>query len=295
MRRLVILLALIAPSLPAGAAPLKVVASFSILGDLAAEIGGDRVAVETLVGPDADAHGFEPRPSDARKLAGAALLVVNGLGFDGWADRLAASAAFHGVRVVASAAVRPIRQDGATDPHAWQSPTNAALYVDQIVDGLSRAEPQAEGRFRSEGEAYKARLRDLDREIRAALAPIPPARRAAIVPHRAFDYFGLDYGIAFLAPVGTDADADPSAGAVADLVRAARAGHVAAVFAEHLGNEQLVRRIAAEAGLAVAGELYSDALSQPGGPAPTYIDLMRGNARLIATALATPPEATPPR
>jgi len=268
------------------AEPVKVVASFSILADLARNVGGDRAEVVALVGPDADPHGYEPRPSDVRKLADAAVLVVNGLGFDPWADRLAAAAGFRGRRVVASAGLPSVV---AADPHAWQSIPDAIAYVDAIAEGLAAARPADAEAFRSAAAAYKASLADLDREIRGLLDPLPADRRTLIVPHRAFDYFGRDYGLTFLAPLGTDADAEASASAVAALAGKLRRGEAQAVLGEHLEDRRVVQRIAAETGRPIQGELYSDTLSPPGGPAATYVALMRHNARVIAAALAPPP------
>jgi zinc/manganese transport system substrate-binding protein len=294
LKILLILAALIA-SLPARAETLKVVASFSILGDMVKQIGGDRVQVTTLVGRDADPHAFAPKPSDAGKLADARVLVVNGLGFDPWADRLAAATEFAGATLVASRQAAPLTEGYVVDPHAWQSIPNAMLYVDAIVEGLSAAAPDMAAAFHAGGDAYKERLRAVDGEIRADLAPIPQAARTLIVPHRALDYFGREYGVTFLAPVGIDADAEPGAGAVAALIQSVHAGRVQAILSEHLEQDRVIRRIAAESGLPVSGALYADALSATDGPAATYIDLMRFNAHLIAAALASPRAAPPPR
>lgn len=286
--RVLIAILLLALAVPARAEPVKVVASFSLLADLVRNAGGANVDVTSLIGPDIDPHGYEPKPSDARKLGDASVLVLNGLGFDSWADRLATASGFHGRRVVATAGISSILHDGSPDPHAWQSVPNAIQYIDAIIDGLAAARPAEADAFRSAGAAYKATLSDLDREIRVTLDPIPPDRRHIIVPHRAFDYFGREYGLTFLAPLGTDADAEATASGMASLVDKLRRGEVQAIFAEHLEDRRIVERIAAETHLPVAGELYSDALSPPGGPATTYVDLMRRNARIIAAALTRP-------
>ena len=280
-------------ALAAKAEPIKVVASFSILADLARNVGGDQVEVVSVIGPDADPHGYEPKPSDARKLAGATVLIVNGLGLDGWIDRLAEASGFHGIRIVASAGVMPIRQGETADPHAWQSVTNASLYVANIANGLVKARPVEEDALRAAAEAYAAKLRALDMDVRALLDPIPPERRHVVVPHRAFDYFGREYGVEFLAPLGTNADAEATGSEMAGLVAALRRGSARAIFSEHLEDRRIVDGIAAEAGLPVAGELYSDCLSAQGGPAASYIDLVRHNAELIAQTLT--PAVSPRR
>ena len=286
--RILIAALLLLLAVPTRAEPIRVVASFSVLADIARNAGGENVVVTSLIGPDIDPHGYESKPSDARKLAGASVLLVNGLGFDSWADRLATASGFHGRRVVATASIMPILHDGLPDPHAWQSAANVLLYVDAITDALVAARPDEADALRNSASSYKASLSALDQEIRATLAPIPPERRRLIVPHRAFDYFGRDYGLAFLAPLGTDADAEATASGMAGLVEKLRRGEVRAIFAEHLEDRRIVERIAAETGQPIAGELYSDALSPAGGPAATYIDLMRRNARIIGAALAPP-------
>ena len=286
-----LLLALSAPARaePNPAEPIHVVASFSILADLARGAGGDAVEVTSLVGPDADPHGYEPRPSDARKVAGASVLVLNGFGFDSWVDRLATASGFHGIRVVATAGVTPILHDGTPDPHAWQSAPNAIAYVDAIADGLAASRPDEADAIRASAAAYQSKLRTLDTEIRTTLQAVPQDRRTIVVPHRAFDYFGRAYGIAFLAPLGTNADAEATGAEMARVVDRLRRGEAQAIFTEHLEDRRIVARIAAEARLPITGELYSDALSGPSGPAPDYVTLMRRNARLIAEALG--PEA----
>jgi zinc/manganese transport system substrate-binding protein len=272
-------------ALAANAEPIKVVASFSILADLARNTGSDRVEVVSVIGPEADPHGYEPKPSDARKLAGATVLIVNGLGLDGWIDRLAQASGFHGVRVVASAGTAPILHGQNADPHAWQSVPNAIAYVGNIADGLIKAQPADADALRMTAESYTVKLRALNEEVRRLLEPIPAERRRVVVPHRAFDYFGREYGLEFLAPLGTNADAEATGSEMASLVAALRRGETRAIFSEHLEDRRIVDGIAAEAGLPVSGELYSDCLSAPGGPAATYIDLIRHNAKIIAQTL----------
>ena len=291
--RLLIIAALTILNAPASAEPVRIVASFSILADLARQVGGDRVGVVSLVGPEGDAHGFEAKPSDARVLASAELLLVNGLGFDPWADRLARAANFHGVRIAAASAVHPIGAAERPDPHAWQSVPNAIAYVDAIVAGLTRARPAEAAAFRDSGEAFKTRLRALDADIRSQFASFLPARRHVLTPHRAFAYYGQEYGISFESPAGTDADAEAPGRVVADLIGEIRAGKIQAVFAEHPGGRRSAERIAAEAHIPMGGELYSDALSRPGGPAATYEAMMRANTEIIVSALSADRVARP--
>ncbi|MDB5365043.1 MAG: mntC [Rhodospirillales bacterium] len=266
----------------ANAAPLKLVASFTVLADLARQVGGDEVEVTSLVGPDVDAHGFEPRPGDARLLAGADLFVVNGLGFDPWSAKLARSSGFAGAMVVASNGADLL----GSDPHAWQSVGNARMYAKNIADAIAARLPARADAIRARAARYDATLVALDGNIRAQLAPIPPERRVLITNHEAFDYFAKAYGLTMLAAQGFSTESEPSAKAVANLIREIKARKVTAVFLETMSNQQLMQRVARDTGVAVGGALYADALSKPDGPAATYVDMMRTNARTIATALA---------
>jgi zinc/manganese transport system substrate-binding protein len=294
-RSLIAAAALLGPAgfrLPlAGAAEtLRVVASFSILGDLTRQVGGDAVSVEALVGPDGDVHIYEPRPRDLRTLMAAGLLVRNGLGLEGWMDRLTGAAGFKGKQVVASAKVtaRTMKQDGggvATDPHAWQDPRNAILYVQAIADGLAAADPANAGRYRDAATGYAARIAQIDAWIEATLAPILPGQRRIITTHDAFGYYGARYGIEFLAAEGISTEFEPSAKAIAVLVGQIRREKVHAVFIENMTSPRMAQMLARETGAVLGGTVYSDALSPPGGPAPTYEDMLRYNTTLFVGAM----------
>src|SRR6476469_110294 len=202
MRLALFLLALLSAT-PAWAAPdrtegrMKVVATFSILGDLVREVGGDAVDVTTLVGPDGDAHTYQPRPTDARSLAGAKVLVSNGLGFEGWIDRLAEAAGFKGTRIVASAGA-----PAESDPHCWQDVACARRYVANIADGLAMADPANAALYARRAAAYDARLATLDAWIRREIAAVPEGQRQAITGHTSFRYFARAYDVRFSAPTG---------------------------------------------------------------------------------------------
>ena len=275
-------------SQPVAGHPLRVVASFSILADMAREVGGDAVEVTALVGPDADAHVFEPRPADVRRLAGADLVVVNGLGFEGWLERLVAASGYRGPVQVASAGIAPRLLGAGPDPHAWQDLALAQRYVANLRDALARARPERAAVFEARAADYTARLRNLDREVRARFDAIAPAQRRVITSHDAFGYFGAAYGIEFLAPQGTSTDGEASAAAVARLIDQIRGERVRAVFIENISDPRLIERIAREGGVHVGGRLYSDALSRPGTAADTYHRLFDANARTLATALRGP-------
>jgi zinc/manganese transport system substrate-binding protein len=292
-------LAVAAPALAQTAPPkLPVVATFSILGDLVAEVGGERIALTTLVGPDEDAHVYQAKPSDARALAAARVVVVNGLAFEGWIRRLVRSSGTRATVVEATEGVDRIRAPrghghghshghGEWDPHAWQSVVEAKRYVTNIRDALIAADGEGRAAYETAARAYLARLDELDAEIKAAIARIPPGDRKAITTHDAFAYFERAYGFDFIPAQGISTDAEPSAQQIARLIRQIRAEGVKAVFAENVANPRLVERIARETGARMGGTLYSDALSGADGPAKTYIDLMRHNARTIAAAVVT--------
>ncbi len=271
---------------------LPVVASFSILGDLAQRVGGERVAVTTLVGPDGDAHVFEPGPGDARAVAAAQVLVVNGLGFEGWMDRLKQAAGFAGVEAVASAGIEPLTMaeadgggHGGVDPHAWHNVANAQAYVRNIAAALESADPAGAETYRANAAAYQAELAELDAAIRADIAVVPAAERVVVTSHDAFGYFAAAYGIEVVAPQGFSTDSEASAASVAGLIRQIRAHGVRAVFVENIADPRLIEQIGRETGATVGGVLYSDALSPPAGPAGSYVAMMRHNAESIARAL----------
>jgi zinc/manganese transport system substrate-binding protein len=270
----------------------RAVAAFSILGDFVKNVGGERVELATLVGPNGDVHVYAPTPGDVKTIAAANIVFVNGLGLEGWIDRLIAASAARAPVVVASQGIRPLSgtrsQDHAvSDPHAWQSVANVKLYVGNIRDGLIAVNAPGKKIFETNATAYLARLDALDAEIKAAIAAIPPARRKVITAHSAFGYFGDAYGIEFVAAEGLSTDAEPSARAVARLIDQIRREKIPAAFMENITDPRLLQRIAAETGVRIGSELYSDALSPPDGPAATYIEMMRSNVRELTSALVS--------
>ena len=281
------LAALLLPFSPALAQspPLPVVASFSILGDFVREVGGSGVEVSTIVGPNGDAHVYEPTPADGRKLARARLVFVNGLAFEGWIDRLIAASKTKARIVTVSAGVAPRHNEEGLDPHAWQDVANARRYVENIRDALVAADPERAALYRANAAAYLAKLDALDREITAALATIPPARRRIVSTHDAFGYFSARYGLNFIAPEGVSTEAEASARDIARVIDAVKREKVAAVFLENIADPRLAESIAAQTGAKVGGTLYSDALSDAKGPAPNYIEMVRHNVKELTEAL----------
>lgn len=288
--------------LPLGAAAqekVKVLASFSVLGDLACEVGGDRVEVSTLVGPNTDMHGFQPTPGNAKAVAAAKLVIFNGFGFEGWADRLVKSANYKGVRIDATKGVKALsarahahdhghnhgHSHGHNDPHAWQSVANVKIYVANIRDALIRVDPAGKESYTKNAAAYLQKLEALDGEIKQSFAGLSEKERRVITSHDAFSYFGQAYGIRFLAAQAAGGDTQPSAGDVARLIQQIRKEGVKAIFIENISDARIVGQIAKETGAKIGGTLYSDALSDASGPAATYLDMMRHNAKAIAEAL----------
>ena len=279
---------------------LPVVASFSILGDFVREIGAERVAVTTLVGPNGDAHVYSPSPADAKSVAAAKLIVVNGLKFEGWLPRLIKSSGAKGVVATATTGIKPIEAEeeghakgahdhGHDDPHAWQSVPNAKVYIANIRDALSAADPSGKAVYETNASAYLAKLDAVDGEVRAAVARIPADRRKAITSHDAFGYFSKTYGIAFIAPQGVSTEAEASAKDVARIIRQIKTQKIPAVFLENISNPRLIEQMARESGARIGGQLFSDALSDASGPAGTYIQMMKHNISEIEKALGAGP------
>jgi zinc/manganese transport system substrate-binding protein len=299
------------------AAPLRVVASFSILADMVREIGGDDIRLDVLVGPMRDAHAFEPSPRDARALGEAQVLVVNGLGFESWMPRLLEASGFKGRTIVASRGVTPRRLDagaaedhggeaadhehdedghhghaheaGAVDPHAWQDLGNGVQYVQNIAAGLAQADPAHGSAYFARADAYVRQLRQADARWRRQLAAVPPDRRVLATSHDAFGYFGAAYGVRILSLVGISSEAEPSARAMAALLDQIRTLHVRALFLEQGNSSRALQQLADEAGVPMGGTLYADTLDRPGHDASTYLGMFRWNTRQLLQAFTGNP------
>jgi zinc/manganese transport system substrate-binding protein len=264
----------------------RVVASFSILADMAQELAPSGVRVAALVGPDADAHTYEPTPMDGTRLAQADLVLINGLGFEGWIERMVKVSGYGGPVVVASQGIQPLRAGAHdADPHAWQDLALARRYAANISAAFAERWPIRRDEIIKRNADYVARMAQLDTRVRAWLEGVPRARRRVITSHDAFSYFGAAYGVDFMAAQGWNTHNEPSAAAVARLIRQIRKDGVRAIFIENISDPRLVGRIAREGGVRIGGTLYSDALSKPSGPAATYLQLFEHNARSLALAL----------
>jgi len=271
---------------------IKTVATFSILGDLVKNVGGDRVEVTTLVGPNGDAHVYSPTPADVQSISHARLVFVNGLGLEGWMTRLVSAAGGKAATVTASTGVKTLRMEDEnkpghmiTDPHAWQSVANAKTYVANIRDGLIKADPAGKDVYQANAKSYLAQLDELEAEVKSAIAKIPAERRRIITTHDAFGYFGAAYGMAFISPEGVSTETEASAKDVAKIIDQIRNQKIPAVFMENISDPRLMQQIARETGAKIGGTLYSDALSKADGPAATYIDMMHNNIRQFGAAL----------
>lgn len=270
---------------------MPVVASFSIIADMTREIGGERVDVITLVGPNQDAHVFQPKPADVKRIGAAKVFVVNGLGYEGWMGRLTRAANFKGQVITAADGVSPLalpagaHGHGGSDPHAWHDPKRVQTYIRNIEAGLSKADPAGQKIYQQRAAAYSAKVKAMDDWAQAQFSAISPAQRKVLSSHDAFAYLGARYQIRFMAPQGVSTDAEASAKSVARLVRQVRQDKVRAVFVENMASQRLMEQLSHEAGVKIGGKLYSDALSPAGGSADSYLALFRHNVSAISAAL----------
>lgn len=281
----------VATTLMAGVVPanahddLKIVASFSILGDMVEQVVGDHAKVTTIVGPDADAHVYQPSVADARAVAESDVIFVNGLGFETWSETLISESGTEATVHVATEGVTPVMVDGETDPHAWNSLSNGVIYVRNIAEAMGKAMPDHADDFNANAEAYIAKLEALDKETRTRLAALPENRRTVVTAHDAFGYLADAYGLTFLAPVGIDTEAEPSARDLAVLITQLKEQGAAALFVENITSPALVQQISDETGIEIGGRLFSDALSERGGPATSYLAMFEHNLGTLIEAL----------
>jgi len=283
----------------ASAEALKVVSSFTVISDFAKNVGGDKVSITTLVGPDGDAHVYEPKPSDAVAVAGADVVLVNGLHFEGFLPRLVEASATKAPIVELTKGVEPIKsaeedhgdsgaakeEHGAYDPHAFQSIRNAKIYVQNIVDAFCTADATNCDTYKTNAAAYTKKLDATEAEVKAAIASIPESKRLIITSHDAFGYFQHEYGLKFLAPEGISTDSEASAADIVALIKQVKEDKASAIFVENITNPRLIEQIASETKLNVGGTLFSDALSKPDEGAATYIDMMHHNIATFKKAI----------
>ncbi len=274
---------------------INVVASFSILGDLVQQVGGEHVSVSTLVGPNGDAHVYQPTPQDTIRLTKSQLFVVNGLGFEGWMERLVSASHYKGKVITASQSIKPqtftdtddnkAAPHTAQDPHAWHSIPNAVQYVHNIADGLSQIDPEHKVEYQANAGNYIQRLEQLDKSLLQEFAAIPADKRKMITSHDAFGYLSARYQITTIAPQGMSTESEASASDVAKIIKQIRKEKIKALFVENISDPRLMQQISKETGVNPGKELFSDALSDKSGPASTYLDMMHYNTTQILSAL----------
>jgi zinc/manganese transport system substrate-binding protein len=285
-------LSLYASPAPAQENKIPVIATFSILGDLVKNVGGDRIEVSILVGPGGDAHVYTPTPADVKKVAAARVVFINGLGFEGWITRLVKASGSKAPMVTTSKGVnsRKMEDEGhrqVTDPHAWQSIANTKIYVGNIREGLAAADPAGKSVYDANANAYLAKLDALEAEVKDVIGKIPAPHRRIITSHDAFGYFGAAYGMEFVAPEGVSTETAASAKDVAKIILQIRKQKIPAVFMENITETRMMQQIAKESGAKIGGSLFSDALSDEKGPAASYIEMMRNNIRQLSRALTS--------
>lgn len=275
---------------PASAETLDVVASFTVLADVVKQVGGDHVKVSSLVGPNGDPHEFEPSPADAKRLNAAKVTFVSGEGLEGWMDRLISASGYKGTPVVVSDGIntRTMVDNGktVTDPHVWNSPVNVKVWVANIEKALSAADPADAADFKANAERYTKVLTELDAYAHGKFDKIADDRRKVLTSHDAFGYFGRDYNVSFLSPLGVSTETEASAAEVAKLIEQIKTEHVKTYFFENSNDPRLVKQVAKATGAEPGGELYVESLSKANGPASTYEKMFRYNVDQMAAAMA---------
>lgn len=271
--------------------PLQVIATFSILADITRQVGGDTVEVRSLVGENTDAHSWSPTPDDVKTVKTADVIIINGLGFEGWITRLIEASGFKGQIVTASDGIVPrIISDthhgnSGYDPHAWQNPANGRIYAHNIAEALATASPTYATRIRQRAAAYDTQLAATDASINRLFADLPVDKRKVVTTHDAFGYFGDAYSITFLSAMGLSNDSEPSAATIAALLKQIKHDNVRAIFIENLSDPRLMRQIAKDSDVTFGGKLYSDALSPATEAAPSYTALLLTNAQRLREAM----------
>lgn len=265
---------------------IKVVASFSILGDMVKQVTGDLAEVTTIVGPDADAHVYTPNTADAKAVADAKVIFVNGLGFETWSQTLIENSGTSAKVFVATEGITPLKVEGEIDPHAWNALTNGMVYVDNIAKAMASIDPDHADIYRANADAFNARLKTLHENATERLANLPEDQRTVVTAHDAFGYLEDAYGLTFLAPIGIDTEAEPSAKELAQLIDHLKETGAGALFVENITSAALVEQISRETGIKMGGRLYSDALSENGGPATSYEAMFKHNLEALITALS---------
>jgi len=275
-----------------GKRPIRVVATYSILGDWVRNVGGDEIALTVLVGAEGDAHTYEPTPRDSVALAEADILFENGMGFEVWLERLFQASNSAARRVVVSESIKPrelVVSESRTeiDLHVWHLPENAKLMVEAIALALEKTDPAHAGKYRDRQRSYVGQLNELDAWITQQAASLPAQRRKLVTTHDTFGYLADRYDFEVLSVLGSvsSESSDPSAAQVAEIIDRIRTLKIPAIFAENILNPKLTLKIAEEVGVKIVPTLYTDALGPAGSPGQDYLGLMRFNVTTIVEAL----------
>lgn len=275
------------PTLGKEETPLKITATFSILGDLIKNVGKDEVEVTSVVGPNSDTHVYEPTPKDIQNLTLADLVFMNGLFFEGWMDRLIDPKDIGKRVIIVSTHITPRTHahqncthnthPDAIDPHAWHSIPNVITYVHEIERALSAHRPDSKTFFQENAKAYIQKLTTLHHKLQDRFAQIPENKRLAVSTHDGFGYLGETYGIRFISPLGLSTEAEASAKSLAQVIDTIKTLKVPLVFVENITSTRLMQQLCEETGTQLGPTLYSDALSPKEGPAGSYLDMMDHN------------------
>lgn len=269
---------------------LNTVASFTVLADVVKQVGGDHVNVKSLVGPNGDPHEFEPSPDDAKALKAADITFISGEGLESWFEKLISASGYSGKPVVVSNGIetRTMEDDGktVTDPHVWNSPVNVKIWVANIAKALEAADPADAADFKANAAKYSKELDDLNAYAKSVIEAVPKDRRKVLTSHDALGYFGREYGVKFLSPLGVSTETEASAADVAKLIDQIKAEKVKLYFFENSNDPRLVKQVSNATGAQPGGELYVEALSKEDGPAPTYAKMFRYNVEQLSKAFA---------
>ncbi len=292
-----VLIAACLPAGPVGQGGLRVLAVETFLADIAQNVAGERVKIDSLVPLGLDPHAFEPSPQDVARIADSSVLVVNGSGFEEWLKPVLSNtggqhAVIEGSAGLVSRSAREGEQvEGAAaddhhdlgDPHFWLDPLLVVRYAENIRDGLSQADPAGKDIYAANAAAYIARLQDLDAWIRQEVQKVPAGQRLLVTNHESLGYFADRYGFQIVGTVvpSVSSDASPSAQQLARLIDQVRATHARAIFIETGSSPLLAQQVAAETGAKVVTDLYTHSVTLPEGPAPTYLEMMRANVNKI--------------
>lgn len=274
---------------------LKVVSSCSIFEDMAKNIGGDLVEIESIVPIGGDPHLHSPTPRDARIVQAADLILINGLTFEGWIEELIENSGTKGETILITKGVKPIESQiyaGSADPHAWMNAENGLIYIKNITEAFVQADPANKDRYQANYDSYKTEISDMHASIQSKMGRIPEWKRVLITSHDAFSYFGNAYGLQVEPIIGVSTEADVQTSDMIRVAKTIKEKKVPAVFVESTINPKILQQIAKDNDVRVGGELYADSLGEPGSKGDTYLGMLSHNAKTIVRGLTMSAETT---